>query len=78
LSKVGDGATLAHWNHLLRVIKYTVNTKNIALKLKPKMKEDNMFHIVGISDSSFGEDKDTQISVYGYVVYFYGAPVATK
>jgi hypothetical protein len=55
-----------------------VNTKNKALKLKLKMKEDNMFHIEGISDSSFGEDKDTRISVYGYIVYFCGAPVATK
>jgi hypothetical protein len=37
-----------------------------------------MFYLEGISDSSFGEDKDTRISVYGYVVYFCGAPVATK
>jgi hypothetical protein len=78
LSKVCDEATLAHWNHLVRAIKNTVNTKNTALKLKPKMKEDNMFHIECISDSSFGEDKDTRICVYGYVVYFCVAPVATK
>jgi hypothetical protein len=77
LSKVGDGATLAHWNQLLRAIKYTISTKNKALKMKPIMK-DNIFYIEGISDRSFGEDKDTSISVYGYVVYFCGAPVATK
>jgi hypothetical protein len=77
LSKVGDGATLAHWNQLLRTIKYTICTKNKALKIKPTMK-NNMFYLEGISDSSFGEDKDTRISVYGYVVYFCGAPVATK
>ena len=77
LSKVGDGATEAHWKQLLRAIKYTINTKNKALKMKPK-KQDNMFYLEGISDSSFGEDKDTRISVFGYVVYFCGAPVATK
>jgi transposase InsO family protein len=77
LSKVGDGATEAHWKQLLRAIKYTISTKNKALKMQPKMKK-NMFYLEGISDSSFGEDKDTRISVYGYVVYFCGAPVATK
>jgi hypothetical protein len=41
------------------------------------MKKD-MFYLEVISDSSFGEDKDTRISVFVYVVYFCGAPVATK
>jgi hypothetical protein len=77
LSKVGDGATQAHWKQLLRAIKYTIQTKNKALKMKPQ-KKDDMFYLEGISDSSFGEDKDTRISVFGYVVYFCGAPVATK
>jgi hypothetical protein len=77
LSKVVDGATEAHWKQLLKAIKYTIMTKNKALKMKPKMR-NNLFFIEGISDSSFGEDKDTRISVYGYVAYFCGAPVATK
>jgi hypothetical protein len=77
LSKVADGATEAHWKQLLRAIKYTVTTKNKALRIKPKL-SDNMFHLEGISDSSFGEDKNTRLSVFGYVVYFCGAPVATK
>jgi Reverse transcriptase (RNA-dependent DNA polymerase) len=77
LSKIGDGATLANWNQLLRAIKYTISTKNKALKMKPIL-NDNLFYIEGISDSSFGEDRDTKNSVYGYVVYFCGAPVATK
>jgi hypothetical protein len=51
--------------------------KNKAMKMKPQ-KKDNMFYLEGISDSSFGEDKDTRISVFGYVVYFCGALVATK
>ena len=78
LSKVGDGATMAHWKQLLRTIKYTIKTKNKALKLKPKMQDNQTFYIEGLSDSSFGEDRDTRMSVYGYVVYFCGAPIATK
>jgi hypothetical protein len=33
LSKVGDGATEAHWKQLLRAFKYTLQTKNKALNL---------------------------------------------
>jgi hypothetical protein len=32
----------------------------------------------GISDSDFAGDPDTRISVYGYVLYFCGAPIAWK
>ena len=79
LSKVADGATEAHWKQLLRAIKYVITTENKALKLRPKLKgENSMFYLEGLSDSNFGEDKETRISVYGYVVYFCGAPVATK
>jgi hypothetical protein len=60
LSKVGKGATQAHWKQLLRAIKYTVQTKNKALKMKPK-KMNDQFYLEGLSGSSFGEDKDTQI-----------------
>jgi hypothetical protein len=35
-----------------------------------------MLYLDGFSESSFGEDKDTRISVFGYVVNFCGAPVA--
>jgi hypothetical protein len=77
LSKVGDGATQAHWKQLLRSIKNTMSTQNKAMKMKPH-KKDNMFYLEEILDSSIGEGKDTRISVFGYVVYFCGAQVATK
>jgi hypothetical protein len=32
----------------------------------------------GVSDSEYAGDKDTRISVYGYVLYFCGAPIAWK
>jgi hypothetical protein len=41
LSKVGHGATEAHWKQLLREIKYTMSTKNKAMKMKPE-KKDNL------------------------------------
>ena len=76
LSKVADGATEAHWKALLRVIKYVLSTENFGLKIKPTMKES--FYMEGISDSEYAGDKDTRISVYGYILYFCGAPIAWK
>ena len=77
LSKVGDGATKAHWKELMRTIKYVIDTKNVVLKIKPY--QDNSTYVLeGITDSEYAGDRDTRISVYGYVIYFCGAPIAWK
>jgi hypothetical protein len=62
----------------MRLIKYVLDTKTKALKIEPKMKGDNVFFLEGISDSEYSGDKDTRISVYGYIVYFCGSPVSWK
>jgi hypothetical protein len=77
LSKVADGATQAHFKYLLRVIKYVLDSGEVGLKLKPK-KKGEMFYLEGISDSEYASDKDTRISVFGYILYFCGAPIAWK
>jgi hypothetical protein len=63
---------------MLRVIKFVIDTENKALRLKPKKTADPLFYMEGISDSEYGSDKDTRISVYGYIIYFCGAPIAWK
>jgi hypothetical protein len=78
LSKVADGANQAHWKALMRAIKYVLITKNLALKIKPNVEENTPFYLEGISDSDYSGDPDTRASVYGYVIYFCGAPVAWK
>jgi hypothetical protein len=37
-----------------------------------------MFTLEGISDSEYAGDTDTRISVYGNIIYFFGAPIAWK
>jgi hypothetical protein len=54
-----------------------VQSKNKLLKLKPNL-QVGLFHLEGILDSSFEEDKHARISFYGFVVNFCGAPAATK
>jgi len=77
LSKVADGATQGHWKSLIRLIKYVLDTYSYGLKMKPKRKGD-LFFLEGISDSEYAGDKDNRISVYGYILYFCGAPIAWK
>jgi hypothetical protein len=77
LSKVADDLTSAHWKAMTRLMKYVVNTESLGLKLKPRKLKD-MFILEGISDSEYAGDTDTRISVYGYLLYFCGAPIAWK
>jgi hypothetical protein len=77
LSKVADGATEAHWDKLLRTIKFVLDTENYALLLNPVLGQQG-FHMIGLSDSEYAGDRDTRISVYGYMIYFCGALIAWK
>jgi hypothetical protein len=77
LSKVADGANEAHFKALLRTIKYVIDTEHLGLLLQPKMNEDG-FYLEGFSDSEYAGDPDTRISVYGYVLYLCGSPIAGK
>lgn len=77
LSKVGDGATYGHWKQLMRAIQYVIHTKSIGLRIKPT--EFNGTYTLGaVSDSEYAGDKDTRISVFGYVIYFCGSPIVWK
>lgn len=78
LSKVGDGATKAHWKDLMRTIKYVIDTKDRGLKINPRYPDNSTYVLEGITDSEYAGDRDTRISVYGYVIYFCGAPIAWK
>jgi hypothetical protein len=91
LSKVADGATKDHWNRLLRAIKFTLDTKYLALKMKPEW--DQPIKLVNgkpdwasifqtkctmgaTSDSEYSGDKETGHSVFGWEMYFMGALIA--
>ena len=76
LTKVLDGATEAHWKAMVRVIKYVFQTEQLALKLKPY--DNQKGNLLAYSDSEFGGDRDTRISVYGYMIYYNGALISWK
>jgi hypothetical protein len=93
LSKVADGATKDHWNKLLRAIKFMLDTKYLALKIKPEWDQpikmvngkpdwEDIFKtkltMGATSDSEYSGDKETRQSVFGWELYFMGALIAHK
>ena len=78
LAKVMDGATRAHMKYLHRVIKYVSDTRKKCLVLEPKQMYTDEWCITGKCDSDYAGDRDTRISVSGYLVYVNGALVTWK
>ena len=78
LSKVLDGTTEAAYKEMLRVIKYVLDTKNLGLKIEPTEGRNTPSDLVCFSDSDYAGDPETRCSVYGYVLYIKGVPVAWR
>ena len=72
-----DGASMAHVTEMYRVINYVLEMKTLGIRIVPIFK-DGIWKLEAWSDSDFANDKDTRISVYGYIIYFCGIPVAWK
>ena len=78
LAKVMDGASLAHVKYLLRAIKYVIDTKDHVLAMKPHLSEFGVWNLVAFSDSDYSGDKDTRLSVTGFIVYLNNVPISWK
>ena len=77
LSKSMDGASMAQVTEMYRVINLVLETKTLRLRMVPIFKDD-IWKLEALSDSDIANDKDTRYSVYGYMIYFCGVPVAWK
>ena len=77
LSKSTDGASMAHSTEMYRVINFVLETKTLGFRMVPIFK-DGIWKLEVLSDNDFANDKDTMYSVYGYIIYFNGIPVAWK
>ena len=78
LSKVMDKAMEGHIKELCRVIKYALDTRTNGLKLKPEDNNNKLWELKAYSDADFAGDKETRISVTGYVVYFMSVSVCWR
>jgi len=58
---------------MIRVIMYIMETNDFGLHIK-STKSGRLFQLRHKADSEFCEDKETRISVYGFILYFCGDP----
>ena len=77
LSKSMDGTSMAQVTEMYRVINFVLETNTLGLRMVPIF-NDGIWKLEALSDSDFANDKDTRYSVYGYIIYFCGVPVAWK
>ena len=70
-SKTMDAPGRVHLKEIYKVIRYVLSTKDNGLKfeLRKAMKK---WALKALSDSDFASDKETRISVFGYIIYFCG------
>ena len=77
-SKMMDGATIDHYNSLLKLIKYVIDSERLKLRLKVERTNGNVFMIEGYSDSDYASNKDDRKSISGMVIYLCGVPIMWK
>jgi hypothetical protein len=75
-------ATQDYYTAMLHVLKYSVETVNQGLMLKPNRKWDgsqnHKFIISGRLDLDYAKEPKDRCSISGHVVYFKGAPMMFK
>ena len=69
LSKTMDAPAPAHVKEMYKLIKFVLSTKDYGLKFK-LIKSMRKWVLKALNDSDFASDKETRISVFGYVIFF--------
>ena len=78
LSKVLDGATHSAYKEMLRVMKFVIATREWGLKFNPTFDNKGEWSLTMYTDSDYAGDKETRISVTGYILFFMGVPIIWK
>ena len=77
LSKTMDAPAPAHLNEMYKLIRFVLSTKDYGLKFK-LIKSIRKWVLKALSDSDFASNEETRISIFGYVIYFCGIPIAWR
>ena len=64
---------MVQYKEMLHVLKFILETKTYGLKFLPL--NEKIWKLEGISDAKFTSDKETHITVTGYVIYLMGIPI---
>ena len=77
LSETMDAPAPAYLKEMYKVIRNVLSTKGYGLKFELR-KDMIKWALKALSYSDFASDKETRISVFGYIVYFCGIPIAWR
>ena len=69
LSKTMDAPAPVHLKEMYKVIRHVLSTEGYGLKFELR-KDIIKWALKALSDSDFASDKETRISVFGYIIYF--------
>ena len=72
-----DAPAPVHLKEMYEVIRFVLSTKDYGLKFELR-KDTKKWALKALSDSDFASDKETRISVFGYIIYFFGIPIAWR
>ena len=68
-----DAPVPVHLKEMYKVIRHVLSTKGDGLKFELR-KDIKKWALKALSDSDFASDKETRISVFGYIIYFLWNP----
>ena len=77
LSKVLGCCNMGDFKEMKRVIKYVLDTPTKGLKIEPEVTQGN-WKLEIFSDSDFSGDKETRLSVSGFILYVCGVPISWR
>ena len=77
LSRTMDAPAPVHLKEMYKVIRHVLSTKGYELKFELR-KDMIKWVLKALSDSDFASDKETRISVFGYIIYFCGVPISWR
>ena len=72
-----DAPASVHLKEMYKVIRHVLSTKRYGLKFELR-KGIIKWALKALSDSDFASGKETRISVFGYIIYFCGIPIAWR
>ena len=77
LSKTMGAPAPVHLKEMYKLIRFVLSTKDYGLKFELR-KDMKKWALKELSDSDFASDKETRITVFGYIIYFCGIPIAWR
>ena len=77
LSKTMDAQPPVHLNEMYKVVIFVLSTLDFGLKFK-LMKNIKKWALKALSDSDFASDKETRISIFGYIIYSCGIQITWR